>query len=408
LSDLFGDDGVERPGPGLAPSAFRIWRAGENPTDKGPVVVTPEAIEAVIAAQAVRGNRYSIDSDHLSLSKDAPPEARVALGWHSLEAREGEGGLELWACGLEWGEFARGQLEAKPPGLRYFSPAYDVHKETRELVRYLNLALTINPATWNTTALATAQAGGTTRMDDEKPLDMSAIMAALHKRATETTDEEERGRLEKMMKLAMPPKVGDAGGDDAPASDKAAEDPADDKAEPKKDAAPPFEKKDEEKKDGDKATVKASVEPTLESIAASLNGLLVREKARDASAISSERASLAARKGLAPELASIVRDPKTSIATARLIANTTKTAPIDLRTLGSETVAGTRGEIQGEHGTMQLPAEQAAQLKAAMGIRVDAQEKAHVDHTGRYVMPVETPTQTRARLAAAQKGQVAR
>lgn len=406
--DLSTEDGVERPGPGLAPTAFRIWRAGKNMTDKGPVYVTPDAIEAVLESQAARGNRYSIDLNHGSLDLKAHPAAQVAIGYHRLEKRESDTGPELWACDSEWGDFARAQLESKPPGLRYFSPAYDLVTDPespryRELVRYLNLALTPNPATWNTTALATANAERT--MEEEEKtnpgLDMSAIVAQLHKAATETKDEEERAKLLKMIKLAEPPALGGGEG-----QGEGAVKAADEKVEPKAADKPIAE----EKKDSIKtASVKASADPAVAVLAATVQRLVERDEAREKAAISTERASLAGRKGLAPELASIVRDPATPIVTARSIAAAAKPPPVALKDLTTETVAASRGlgVGEGERGIAQLPAEQASVLEQQMGMRPATAPRPHIDGMGRFVVPTETPTQARARIAAdAKKAQV--
>ncbi len=159
--DLLGlaPEAAERPAPGAAPTAWRIWHAGNNPTDKGDTIFTKGAADLLMAVQAVRGNLYSIDVDHLSLSPTAPPESRKAVGWHRLEVRlDGAGQPELWAVDAQWTDTVKAGLEKDPPEWRYFSPAYDVDKKTREVTAYLNTALTNNPATWQVTALATSGA----------------------------------------------------------------------------------------------------------------------------------------------------------------------------------------------------------------------------------------------------------
>jgi hypothetical protein len=143
------DDGVER-GPDGAPIAFRIWRAGSNPTDKGDTVFSPRSAEFLMADQAKRGNLYSIDVDHLSVLQTAPPESRKAVGWHRLEVRGGE----LWAVDVKWTDAVREGLKTDPPEWRYFSPAYVRDDKSSEVLAYLNTALTNNPATWNVAELA--------------------------------------------------------------------------------------------------------------------------------------------------------------------------------------------------------------------------------------------------------------
>lgn len=151
----FASDGVERSATG-APTAFRIWKAGANITDYGVHVFSPASAVRLMSAQSMRGNLFSIDVDHLSLSqgKDAaPPEARKAAGFHRLAVRPSPTGPELWAVDVEWTDAVRAGLEKDPPEWRYFSPAYDVSK-SGEIIAYLNTALTNNPATWRANALA--------------------------------------------------------------------------------------------------------------------------------------------------------------------------------------------------------------------------------------------------------------
>ncbi len=138
---------------GTPPREFRIWKSGTNETDHGAVLFSDRSAQALMADQAKRGNLYSIDVDHLSLSPSAPPEARKAVGWHRLEVRDGD----LWAVDVQWTQMAATALASAVPEYRYFSPAYDVDTETSEIVGYVNTALTNNPATWNVTALATAR-----------------------------------------------------------------------------------------------------------------------------------------------------------------------------------------------------------------------------------------------------------
>lgn len=166
---------VERAGgPGTAPTAFRIWKSGTNVTDMGPHEFTEESARALIAAQAERGLRYSIDVDHLSLNETAPPESRKAVGWHELALRQGPDGAELWAVNVEWTEAVRGGLEQDPPEWRYFSPAYRLAKDSNVIAGYVNLALTNNPATHHVTALAAlrriaASAGDRSMAEEKKP-----------------------------------------------------------------------------------------------------------------------------------------------------------------------------------------------------------------------------------------------
>jgi hypothetical protein len=169
---------IERPAPGQAPSAFRIWGAGDTRTDNGVTVFSDRSAKLLMEEQAKRGNLYSIDYDHLSLSTNRPATAGQAAGWHRLETRDGQGGKELWACAVEWVGEAKDGLEATPPKWRYFSPAYYQDVETNEVTSYTNTALCINPATHNNNQLATRAAAQTTRKKATK-MDQAAMLAAL-------------------------------------------------------------------------------------------------------------------------------------------------------------------------------------------------------------------------------------
>jgi hypothetical protein len=152
-----GDDArtVERPAPGAAPTAFRIWRAGENMSDYGPAFFTPRSAQLLLDDQDARGNIYSFDFDHLSLKSDRPAEAGRAAGWHLLETRIDEDGQpELWASAIEWCADVKAGLEETPPRWRFYSPAFDTDQSTQEIVGYINCAVCINPATWQATQLA--------------------------------------------------------------------------------------------------------------------------------------------------------------------------------------------------------------------------------------------------------------
>lgn len=147
---------VERPAPGKAPTAFRIWAYGPNECDGKTVVFSERSAEALIAEQTARGRLYSFDFDHRSMLPDAPPDAAKASGWHMLEVREYEGKPELWASSCDWTSEARAGLEANPPEWRYFSPCYVRDAKTSEVLSYVGCALTNNPLTHGIPALASS------------------------------------------------------------------------------------------------------------------------------------------------------------------------------------------------------------------------------------------------------------
>jgi hypothetical protein len=177
-SELAIGPAVELDAAGV-PTAFRIWCAGDNPTDYGVHRFTEASARLLLAEQTVRGNKYSIDVDHMSVKADSLPEQRRAVGYHELEVRNGE----LWATNVEWTPEVRAELAKRPPGFRFISPAYNVDQESGEIVRYLNTALTINPATWRATELASAKEPIMT--PEEIRQELASIAAAGSKRAAE-------------------------------------------------------------------------------------------------------------------------------------------------------------------------------------------------------------------------------
>lgn len=143
---------VERAAPGGAPVAFRIWREGPVVTDHGEFVFSESSAKLIEADIAARGVLYPFNVDHLSSSKSAPIELRAAVGWHRIEVRRGDEGVELWAVDCQWDPEIEAGFEAKPPKWRYFSPEFDVVEG--EITRYYACAVTNNPATFEIQSIA--------------------------------------------------------------------------------------------------------------------------------------------------------------------------------------------------------------------------------------------------------------
>lgn len=161
MLSLAGEDSsrplVERPEPGKAPTAFRIWAHGRNEADGDVCVFSERSAKMLLDEQAARGRLYCFDYDHRSVMPDVSPEAGKAAGWHVLDVRPDENGKpELWASACDWTPAARAGLEVAPPEWRYFSPCFFAEKESREVVSYVNMALTNNPLTHQLPALASA------------------------------------------------------------------------------------------------------------------------------------------------------------------------------------------------------------------------------------------------------------
>jgi hypothetical protein len=277
------EDGVERAAPGLAPTAFRIWHAGPNATDMGEHIFSQASADALMADQAMRGNQYSIDADHMSLNPIAPPESRKAMGWHRLEVRKSTSGPELWAVDVEWTDAVRAGLEKRPPEWRYFSPEYRVNKDG-EIDAYLNTAITNNPATWKVTALASkpiAASKGSVRMnyqdiaaalfgdDDEKKKDARKCIAAM--------SESERKAFEAVKKAAFAEDEPEhEGGDEAEKDAKLAAAEEDEKK-----AAAQKATEDKEREEAARKAASAATSREL-ALAARVDSLEAERAARDA------------------------------------------------------------------------------------------------------------------------------
>ncbi len=344
--DALTTDGVERSEANGPPTAFRIWKQGSNVTDHGPTIFSERSASKLLEEQARRGNRFSIDVDHMSLDKSAPLENHQAVGWFSLDVRAGE----LWATDIEWvNDTIRAGLTKG--AWKYMSPAYDVDDDG-EVTSFLNLSLTANPATHATTALASreAQTQRKTRMTAKaEAMQWGDIKAAL-----DGDDEDKKASAYAAIKAAFPDKEpdGDEGekkkeGDDSEKKDsKASEDEPE-----KRDAEDEPEKKD--------STVAAAL--------AEVNRLSAKVRDLEKKNETDERKSLlASRPDFAPELVTILA--KAPIALVREhVAKLPKTAAV---TRSTETIQATRSGDAGAASRLAPAASQA--LAERMGLRKSA------------------------------------
>jgi hypothetical protein len=352
---------VERPTPTSAPTAFRIWQAGRNPADDGGCLFSTRSADLLMTEQTVRGNLYSIDFDHLSLMSDRPADAGRAAGWHRLAVRPGpDGAPELWAVDVEWCADAKAGLEEQPPRWRYFSPAFDIDADTREVVSYLNTALCINPKTWNNNQLATRTAGSTTMTKAQR--ETLAVLAAMSSamNADDGTDEskaaakamytmhggsEEHESLKKMA-------AGDDDDDDDDGEERRdAEGDEGDGEKPVTDAEGEEEAEEEKPKTEAKAATRKGVAPklgesgllqTVTSLAARID-LMERARAKAATRRKADRVTtiLNSRKDLSETVrASLVGLEPDQV---RKIVDALPKADVSKR----ESVTATRGEKQG-------------------------------------------------------------
>lgn len=205
------EEGVERETDSRAPTAFRIWRAGENKCDDGSIFFTAESAEKLLAEQASKDRPLSIDFDHLSLANDRPAEAGRAAGWHRIAARQTVAGPELWAENVEWSPDVRAGLEEEPPRWRFFSPAFYTDDD-KQVTSYINLALCINPMTHGIPLLASRKLTKEAQMTaDEMHAEMLAALDAI----IEATDDPSQKAALQSARDAL----AKGGTEDAPPSD---------------------------------------------------------------------------------------------------------------------------------------------------------------------------------------------
>jgi phage I-like protein len=249
------EDGVERSGESRAPTAFRIWRAGENKADDGSIFFTADSAKTLMDEQASRGRVMAIDFDHLSLVDDRPATSGCAAGWHRIEARDTDDGPELWAVDVEWCADAKAGLEEEPPKWRFFSPAFYTD-EDQQVTSYINLALCINPMTHGIPLLASR------KLTQETPMPTAEeMLSALDALIESTTDETQKAAL-----VAAREALASKKGEDAPS------DPAPVEASEKSHA----EGGDDDKKDEDKSDMKAHAAKTEADPVASLTAQVMQ------------------------------------------------------------------------------------------------------------------------------------
>lgn len=141
---------------GKAPGAFRIFRAGENPSTKGTYLFDESSQAACMAYQTKRGMDTMVDYEHASryatFATD-PQKAGRAAAWCRLECKNGE----LWATKVDWTAAGRDAVETKEQ--RFFSPVFGYNRETMVVGECVSIGLTSTPALDNLQPLAAKNDG---------------------------------------------------------------------------------------------------------------------------------------------------------------------------------------------------------------------------------------------------------
>jgi phage I-like protein len=217
---------------GTPPGEFRLFPAGWFSTTKGDFLFDDEARASVLAQFQAHGVDLMIDLEHLSLdpeSRSFDPDAR---GWARVEERGGE----LWAVAVKWTEDGAQRLRDKRQ--RYVSPTFEVDRETRRVLRLVNVAITGLPATHKIAPLVAAAERGTVE-------DLQKIAEALGCEATLEGVLAALGELNRKIAeaVAAPKPEGEAPKPDAPKPEATAE-----TAEPKPEGDAAAAEDDEKKK----------------------------------------------------------------------------------------------------------------------------------------------------------------
>jgi phage I-like protein len=103
---------------GTPPREFRMFRAGVNESDYGPITVDEKALAELIAADQEKGNPLYFDWNHGMAKPFATREEGASAGTFKLEARNGE----LWVVDCQY--TADGFEDLKSRRYNLFSPAF--------------------------------------------------------------------------------------------------------------------------------------------------------------------------------------------------------------------------------------------------------------------------------------------
>ena len=172
---------IDTSADGKAPHAVRLWRAGWNETDKGPLNFTPRSAKLVMAAFARRGNPLVFDYEHestvpLEQRGGCPMKGVASADRAGLEIREDDDGEpELWATGIGWTDEARRQIEARER--TQISPISRYDLDTKEITAIENVALCREGATHQGTLLASAGKGTSMGLEEIIQKIAEAMMA---------------------------------------------------------------------------------------------------------------------------------------------------------------------------------------------------------------------------------------
>lgn len=163
---------------GKAPTSFRCFRAGENPSTKGTYVFDESSQVACMAYQERRGMDTMVDYEHASryatFAVD-PQKAGRAAAWCRLECKNGE----LWCTRVDWTPAGREAVESKEQ--RFFSPVFAYNKDTLVIGECIQIGLTSTPALDGLQPLAAKNDGTTPEQNKVTPEELKKWLASIAK-----------------------------------------------------------------------------------------------------------------------------------------------------------------------------------------------------------------------------------
>lgn len=161
----------------VAPSEFRIFRSGENPSEKGTFTFDALSAASVMENYQRHGKALLFDFNHGTTFANPTPDMAMSAGDFVPAVRNGE----LWATACNWNDYGRQMLEGGK--YRFFSPLFNHDKGRITWLR--NVALTNLPALDQIAPLVAASATeGDDPMECKSCAEMSSKLSAAEGKLT--------------------------------------------------------------------------------------------------------------------------------------------------------------------------------------------------------------------------------
>lgn len=167
-----------------APKEIRLFKRGQNDSQKGMFYFSQRSADEVMAKAADWGNRYHFDWNHAAALQAPMGGPAPAAAWCDLEMKD-DG---LYAVNIDW--TPQGKKDVEEGSYKYISPYFDYDPDSREITTLTNAALTNLPALKQMEALASQ----TAQVPQPQPpkvndMDRKALLASLGLPETATDTE---------------------------------------------------------------------------------------------------------------------------------------------------------------------------------------------------------------------------